>query len=128
MKHGDISNVPAPTIVVNFENVVLKDWRNTPLRRLKWVANQQNCATLNEWFFTDCRIILATFHFRERHLTKIDTFLEENGVLYSGIKSVKDISELERFIKAVHGGVYFDTDKERVAMLVSGRMWGALLT
>ena len=127
MKHGDISNVPATTVVVCFENVVLKDWRNTPLRRLKWVINEQNCGVLTSWFFGDIRVVLVTFHFKERAFDRIDNFLEENGVLYSAIKHVKDVSELERFLKAVHSEIYFDTDKERVS-LVNGRLWGALLT
>lgn len=122
MLKGDISNLPAVTVIFNFENVLLKECKKTLFGREKWELSKNVVSSMCYMFRGNYKILIVSFKYS--NTDKVEKFLDEHNVLYSGVYYIVDDFDLVDFIREQDAIVYYDSNKERLNRVYPyGRVW-----
>lgn len=119
MKKGDISNIPAYTMFVTLDDIIIHEEKK--LFKTKLGINVRECSHFNAYFTKDFLISFVSFKYTEKDRSRIEKVLDDNHVLYTEVQFFESFEDFRRFLKMYKPNEYMfiGMNKEEVALLGS---------
>ena len=130
MKKGDISNVPAFTMFVTLDDIIIHEEKKFFSSNLS--INVRECAHFNVYFRMDFLLSFVSFKYTEKDRSRIEKVLDDNHVLYTEVQFFESFEDFRTFLKMYKPNEYtfVGINKEQVALLGSngilfnkGNLW-----